>query len=65
MSDDKSKSGGQDRERISLKEDYEVRDWSDKFKVTPERLREAVAAVGDRANAVEEWLKANQGGGKR
>jgi hypothetical protein len=57
MSDDKTKSGGQDRTRISLKEDYEVRDWSKKFGVTPEQLKAAVAAVGDKAAAVEAHLK--------
>ncbi|MBA3479002.1 MAG: DUF3606 domain-containing protein [Lautropia sp.] len=34
MADDKTKPGGQDRKRISLSEDYEVRDWCDKFGVT-------------------------------
>lgn len=28
MADDKTKTGGQDRSRISLSEDYEVRDWA-------------------------------------
>ena len=57
MSDDKSKSGGQDRTRISLGEDYEVRDWSKKFGVTPEELKAAVKAVGNEAAAVEAHLK--------
>ncbi len=57
MSDDKSKSGGQDRTRISLSEDYEVRDWAAKFGVTPEQLREAVGQVGDQADEVERHLK--------
>lgn len=61
MSDDKTKTGGQDRTRINLSEDYEVRDWSTKFDVTPEQLRAAVAAVGNEAKAVEAHLK----GGKR
>ena len=39
MSDDKSKTGGQDRARISVSEDYEVRDWAKKFGVTPEQLK--------------------------
>ena len=34
MADDKTKPGGQDRKRINLSEDYEVRDWCDKFGVT-------------------------------
>ncbi len=57
MSDDKSKSGGQDRTRISLREDYEVRDWSKKFGVTADELRAAVKAVGNEAKAVEAHLK--------
>ena len=57
MSDDKSKSGGQDRKRISLAQAYEVRDWAAKFKVTPDELRAAVKAVGDDAAAVEAHLK--------
>lgn len=57
MSDDKSKSGGQDRKRISVNEDYEVRDWSKKFGVTPEELKAAVKAVGNDAATVESHLK--------
>jgi len=57
MSDDKSKSGGQDRKRISVNEDYEVRDWSKKFGVTPDELKAAVKAVGSDAAAVEAHLK--------
>lgn len=60
MSDDKSKSGGQDRARISLSEDYEVQDWSKKFGVTPQELRAAVAAVGNQAAAVEAHLKGDK-----
>ncbi len=57
MSDDKTKSGGQDRNRISLSEDYEVRDWAKKFGVTPEDLKAAVYAVGNDATAVEAFLE--------
>lgn len=57
MSDDKSKSGGQDRERISTSEDYEVRDWAKKFGVSSEELKAAVKAVGNEAAAVEAHLK--------
>lgn len=60
MSDDKTKSGGQDRKRISLDEDYEVRDWSKKFGVTAEELKAAVKAVGNDAAAVEAHLKGKQ-----
>ena len=56
MSDDKSKASGQDRQRINLHEDYEVRDWCKSLNTTPERLKEAVQAVGDRAEKVREYL---------
>jgi hypothetical protein len=57
MPDNKSQSGGQDRKRISLSQEYEVRDWAKKFNVTPEQLEAAVRAVGNDAAAVEEHLK--------
>ena len=57
MADDKTKTGGQDRERINVNEDYELRDWSKSLNVTPEKLKEAVQAVGDRAENVREYLK--------
>lgn len=63
MADDKSRSGGQDRQRISLEEDYEVRDWSAKFGVTPEELKQAVARVGNRAEDVERDLRGRGGSG--
>src|SRR5438552_18773812 len=31
MPDDKTKTGGQDRKRINVHEEYELRDWSTKF----------------------------------
>ena len=57
MSDDKTKPGGQDRERINVNEAYELRDWAKSLNTTPERLKEAVQAVGDRAEKVREYLK--------
>lgn len=56
MSDDKSKAGGQDRKRINIHEDYELRDWAKSLQTTPERIKEAVQAVGDRAEKVREYL---------
>ena len=57
MSDDKSKPGGQDRTRINVNEDYELRDWSKKLGVTPDQLKAAVKSVGPSAAAVEKHLK--------
>ncbi|QTC92858.1 DUF3606 domain-containing protein [Brevundimonas goettingensis] len=56
MSDDKTKTGGQDRELISLSEDYEARDWAEKFGVSEKALRDAVARVGNRAEDVQREL---------
>jgi len=56
MSDDKSKVGSPDRERINVNEDYEVRYWTKKFGVSAEQLKAAVAAVGPTAKAVESHL---------
>lgn len=58
MSDDKTKTGRADRSRISLTEDYEVRDWCRKFGVTPEQLTAAVEHVGHEAVDVQEYLRA-------
>ena len=62
MADDKSKSGGQDRTRIDINQDYEVRDWSKRFGVTAEQLKAAVKSVGSNAKAVEAHLKQGKSG---
>jgi uncharacterized protein DUF3606 len=63
MPDNTQKSGGQDRKRININQDYELQDWSDKFGVTKERLKEAVEAVGDSAKQVEKYLKGGEHSG--
>ena len=60
MADDKTKTGGQDRARINVNEDYELRDWAKSLNTTPERIKEAVQAVGDRAEKVREYLKSDK-----
>lgn len=61
MSDDKTKTGGQDRTHIALGEAYEVRDWAKKFGVTADELKVAVKAVGNKATDVETYLKQKRG----
>ena len=56
MSDDKNKSGAQDRLRINVNEDYELRDWSKRLNVTPERLRELVKKHGPMASDIRKTL---------
>lgn len=57
MADNKGKSGGQDRSRINVHQDYELHNWAKTLRTTPERLKEAVQAVGDRADKVQEFLE--------
>jgi hypothetical protein len=57
MPDDTNKTGAADRERVNIHEPYELRDWSQKFGVTPEELKRAVEKVGVMARDVERELK--------
>lgn len=63
MTDDKTKRGAQDRSRINLSEDYEVRYWTDKFGVSKAQLEEAVREAGSSADAVEAELRRKTLGG--
>ena len=45
-----------DKRLIALSQPYEVRYWSKKFKVTPAKLKAAVAAVGHSSKKVGEYL---------
>jgi hypothetical protein len=58
MADDKTHVGAPDRDRISLSEEYEIRDWTKSLGVSEEELREAVDAVGNAAEKVRNYLKA-------
>ena len=65
MADDKGNRGPQDRSRISLSEDYELRYWTDKLGISKSQLEEVVRKVGSSADAVEEELrKRTLSGGK-
>ena len=61
MADDKTKVGGQDRTRINLNEQYEVRDWTRSLGVNEATLREAVKTVGDRVEDVRNHLRNEDG----
>lgn len=56
MSDDLNNRGGQDRARINLNEEHEVRYWTNALGVSKEKLAEAVKAVGSGADKVREHL---------
>jgi hypothetical protein len=51
------RSDAADRNRISLSDDYEVRDWTKSLGVTKEELTAAVKAVGNSTDKVREYLK--------
>ncbi|WP_298887530.1 DUF3606 domain-containing protein [uncultured Bradyrhizobium sp.] len=54
-----------DKKRIALGEAYEVRYWSKKFKITPARLKAAVAAAGHSSRKVEAYLTAQKAAKKK
>jgi len=57
MSDDKTLRAPQDASRVALGEEYEVRYWTEKFGASRNRLEQAVAAVGNSADRIEEYLR--------
>lgn len=58
MSDDRSQRGPQDRSRINLSEDYEVRYWTKELGCTADQLRKAVQEAGSSSvNAVRAKLQ--------
>ena len=59
MSDDLQNRNAPDNLRINLSQEYEIRYWTQKFKVSREDLRKAVEAVGPMASAVEQRLRSN------
>jgi hypothetical protein len=63
MPDNLQNRSGQDRKRINVSEDHELRDWSKKFGVSKDKLKEAVQAVGDQADKVEKYLKGSERSG--
>lgn len=54
MSDDKATD--ERKWRIDVKQEYELCAWARHFNASEQRVREAVQAVGDRADQVREHL---------
>ncbi|CUI77615.1 DUF3606 domain-containing protein [Achromobacter sp. NPDC008082] len=57
MSDDLTNRGPQDRARINVNEDHELRYWTKQLGVSELQLKEAVKAVGVSVEAVKQHLK--------
>jgi len=58
MSDDKGQRAPQDASRVALGEDYEVSYWTQRFGVSRDRLEEAVRAVGNGVDRIEDYFRA-------
>jgi hypothetical protein len=58
MPDNLQDRGPQDRSRINVNEDWELRYWTKELGVTEQQLRDAVRRVGPSAEAVRNALKA-------
>jgi hypothetical protein len=56
MSDDLKQRGPQDRSRVNLHEQWELTFWMDQLRISEEQLKEAVAAVGNSATRVREYI---------
>ena len=57
MADNLQDRGAQDRARVNINEEHEVRYWTEKFGVSEEDLIQAVSVVGVSADEVERYLK--------
>jgi hypothetical protein len=56
MSDDKTDRGGQDRARINLSEDYEVRYWTKELGVSEDELIRLVHRHGSSVDKIRQAL---------
>jgi hypothetical protein len=56
--DDLKKTGQQDRSKINMHEDYEVKYWTKELGVDKEQLQKLVDKVGNSAAAVRKELAA-------
>ena len=56
MADSTTQRHGQDRTRINVNQPHELRDWADKFGVSPQQIEDAVRSVGNQAADVQAHL---------
>jgi predicted DNA-binding protein YlxM (UPF0122 family) len=60
MTDDKTKNDARDRNQVAGSEDYEVDCIAKKHGVSREQVKEAIKAVGNERDKVEEYLTSNK-----
>ena len=61
MIDGKPASSKLERERIDIQHDYAVCAWARHFNTSEQHVKEAVQAVGDRADRVRDHLASQRG----
>lgn len=59
MSDDTQARGPQDRGRININQDHEMRYWTKALGATEAQILRAVGAVGVSADKVRDYLRAH------
>ena len=64
MADDPGNRGQQDRQRINVNQEHEVRYWTEKLGCSADELRKIVAEVGPMAEAVEQRARGRGGRGR-
>ena len=64
MSYRKREISRQEQKRLNIEEEFELRDWTERYGVSADKIREAVRVVGDKVSDVVRYLldgnKANQ-----
>lgn len=60
MADNKNIQDGRDRSKIDGNEDYELSYLQEKLGVSREKVRQAIEAVGNSRDKVEEYLQKNK-----
>ena len=55
--DNKNQKGPQDSSRVNVNESYELQYWTERFNVSTDELKKAVAEVGTSVAALEEHFK--------
>lgn len=56
MSYYKRQNSRQEQKRLNIDEEYELRDWTERYGVSAEKIREAVRMVGDKVSDVVRYL---------
>ena len=53
MPDDKTKVGEPDRSRVSADQDYEVQNFAEKHRLSPQQVRDLIARFGNNREKLE------------